>query len=227
MRTCVHNRLTYWPLSHAASSSLSPGVDTAVRHAAAAAAAAAGSRLVHNTSYCNYCDYYPCRRLCAPFGHIAFRAECSRPADLLFSRQFGAQSSSLLRQLHCLRVPRESDYSCVFWHFAAFTAQHRRTLVAVRGVRGSQSSAFPCTPLVAVYAVPPMSTIVVTSARLTQCRWSFQQLAARHSATALIIIILIIIITSFLFQRLSMLIQCFNSALIMDSFRFSDADPDL
>ena len=33
--------------------------------------------------------------------------------------------------------------------------------------------------------------------------------------------------TSFLFQRLSMLIQRFNSALIMDSFCFSDKDPDL
>ena len=33
--------------------------------------------------------------------------------------------------------------------------------------------------------------------------------------------------TSFLFQRLSMLIQRFNSALIMDSFCFSDEDPDL
>jgi len=32
---------------------------------------------------------------------------------------------------------------------------------------------------------------------------------------------------SFLFQRLSMLIQRFNSALIMDSFCFSDEDPDL
>jgi len=33
----------------------------------------------------------------------------------------------------------------VLWHFAAFTAQHRRTWLAV-------------------YAVPPMSTVVVTSA---------------------------------------------------------------
>ena len=33
--------------------------------------------------------------------------------------------------------------------------------------------------------------------------------------------------TSFLFQRLSVLIQRFNSALIMDSFCFSDEDPDL
>jgi len=33
--------------------------------------------------------------------------------------------------------------------------------------------------------------------------------------------------TSFLFQRLSMLIQRFNSALIMDSFCFSDEDPGL
>jgi len=33
--------------------------------------------------------------------------------------------------------------------------------------------------------------------------------------------------TSFLFQRLSMLIQRFNSALITDSFSFSDEDPDL
>ena len=33
--------------------------------------------------------------------------------------------------------------------------------------------------------------------------------------------------TSFLFQRLSMLIQRFNSALFMDSFCFSDEDPDL
>jgi len=33
--------------------------------------------------------------------------------------------------------------------------------------------------------------------------------------------------TSFLFQRLSMLIQRFNSALIMDYLCFSDADPDL
>jgi len=33
--------------------------------------------------------------------------------------------------------------------------------------------------------------------------------------------------TSFLLQRLSMLIQRFNSALIMDSFCFSDEDPDL
>jgi len=33
--------------------------------------------------------------------------------------------------------------------------------------------------------------------------------------------------TSFLFQRLSMLIQRFNSAVIMDSFCFSDEDPDL
>jgi len=36
------------------------------------------------------------------------------------------------------------------------------------------------------------------------------------------IIIIIIII-----QRLSMLIQRFNSALIMDSFCFADEDPDL
>jgi len=36
----------------------------------------------------------------------------------------------------------------VFWHFAAFTAQHRRTWLAV-------------------YAVPPMSTVIVTSARQT------------------------------------------------------------
>jgi len=33
--------------------------------------------------------------------------------------------------------------------------------------------------------------------------------------------------TSFLFQRLSMLIQRFNSSLITDSFCFSDEDPDL
>ena len=33
--------------------------------------------------------------------------------------------------------------------------------------------------------------------------------------------------TSFLFQRLSMLVQRFNSALIMDSFCFADEDPDL
>ena len=33
--------------------------------------------------------------------------------------------------------------------------------------------------------------------------------------------------TSFLFQRLSMLIQRFNPALITDSFCFSDEDPDL
>ena len=33
--------------------------------------------------------------------------------------------------------------------------------------------------------------------------------------------------TSFLFQRLSMLILRFNSALITDSFCFSDEDPDL
>ena len=33
--------------------------------------------------------------------------------------------------------------------------------------------------------------------------------------------------TSFLLQRLSMLLQRFNSALIMDSFCFSDEDPDL
>jgi len=33
--------------------------------------------------------------------------------------------------------------------------------------------------------------------------------------------------TSFLFHRLSVLIQRFNSALIMDSFCFSDEDPDL
>ena len=47
------------------------------------------------------------------------------------------------------------------------------------------------------------------------------------------LIIIIIIIsgdpreTSFLFQRLSMLIQRFNSALITDSFCFADEDPDL
>ena len=34
-------------------------------------------------------------------------------------------------------------------------------------------------------------------------------------------------LTSFLFQRLSMLIQRFNSALITDSFCFADEDPDL
>ena len=33
--------------------------------------------------------------------------------------------------------------------------------------------------------------------------------------------------TSFLFQRLSMLIQRFNSALITDSFCFANEDPDL
>ena len=33
--------------------------------------------------------------------------------------------------------------------------------------------------------------------------------------------------TSFLFQHLSIIIQFFNSALIMDSFCFSDEDPDL
>ena len=33
--------------------------------------------------------------------------------------------------------------------------------------------------------------------------------------------------TSFLYHRLSMLIQRFNSALIMDSFCFLDEDPDL
>ena len=36
-----------------------------------------------------------------------------------------------------------------------------------------------------------------------------------------------VIETSFLFQRLSMLIQRFNSALITDSFCFADEDPDL
>jgi len=50
------------------------------------------------------------------------------------------------------------------------------------------------------------------------------------------VIIIIIIMTSlsgdsretaFLFQRLSMLIQRFNSALITDSFCFADEDPDL
>ena len=40
---------------------------------------------------------------------------------------------------------REFDSGCVFWHFAAFTAQRRRTLLAV-------------------YAVSPMSMAVVTSA---------------------------------------------------------------
>jgi len=44
---------------------------------------------------------------------------------------------------------------CVFWHFAAITAQLRRIFLTV----------------------PPMSTVVVTSARPTQCRrWSFHQL---------------------------------------------------
>ena len=33
--------------------------------------------------------------------------------------------------------------------------------------------------------------------------------------------------TSFLFQRLSMLIQRFNSVLVINSFCFSDEDPDL
>jgi len=51
-----------------------------------------------------------------------------------------------------------------------------------------------------------------------------------------VIIIIIIIMTSlsgdsretaFLFQRLSMLIQRFNFALITDSFCFADEDPDL
>jgi len=55
---------------------------------------------------------------------------------------------------------------------------------------------------------------------------------------ALIIIILIIIIdycmssgdsreTSFLFQRLSIIVQRFNSVFIMDSFCATDEDPDL
>ena len=42
-----------------------------------------------------------------------------------------------------------------------------------------------------------------------------------------VIIIIITRETSFLFQRLSMLIQRFNSALITDSFCFADEDPDL
>ena len=33
--------------------------------------------------------------------------------------------------------------------------------------------------------------------------------------------------TSFLFQRLLVIVQCFNSALIMDSFCSTDEDPDL
>ena len=60
---------------------------------------------------------------------------------------------------------RESNSDCVFWHFAAFTARHRHTLLAV-------------------YAMLPMSTVVVTSARPTQCRWSFHQFGARHLAAA-------------------------------------------
>ena len=33
--------------------------------------------------------------------------------------------------------------------------------------------------------------------------------------------------TSFLFQRLSVIVQCFNSVLILDSFCTTDEDPDL
>ena len=56
----------------------------------------------------------------------------------------------------------------------------------------------------------------------------------REAIIKIIIIIIIVIIvsgdsreTSFLFQRFSVLIQRFNSALITDSFCFSDEDPDL
>ena len=57
---------------------------------------------------------------------------------------------------------------------------------------------------------------------------------SHHVSVVMCFIHIIIIIitgdtreTSFLFQRLSMLIQRFNSALITDSFCFADEDPDL
>jgi len=64
---------------------------------------------------------------------------------------------------------------------------------------------------------------------------SFYGSTALHREAIIIIIIIIIVIivsgdsreTSFLFQRFSVIIQRFNSALITDSFCFSDEDPDL
>jgi len=56
---------------------------------------------------------------------------------------------------------------------------------------------------------------------------------SHHVSVVMCFIHIIIIITgdpretSFLFQRLSMLIQRFNSALITDSYCFADEDPDL
>jgi len=54
---------------------------------------------------------------------------------------------------------RESNSGCVLWHVTALTAQCHHTLLTV-------------------YAMPPMSAVVVTSTWPTQCRWSFHQLTA-------------------------------------------------
>jgi len=83
-------------------------------------------------------------------------------ARLIFSARRSARYS--VNSTDC-EFRGEFDSSYVFWHFAAFMAQCRHTLLAV-------------------YAVPPMSTVVATTARPTQCRWSFHQLDARHSAIA-------------------------------------------
>jgi len=72
--------------------------------------------------------------------------------------------------------------------------------------------------------------VTVTSERVV---WRSVYTIQPAVGTQIDIVITIIIVsgdarkTSFLFQRLSMLIQRFNSALIMDSFCFSDEDPDL
>jgi len=56
------------------------------------------------------------------FGQIAARVECHRPADLQnTSARYSANSTGC-------EFWRESNSGCVFWHFAAFTAPHSRTL---------------------------------------------------------------------------------------------------
>jgi len=118
--------------------------------------------LVHalGVSKFDYCNSI--QRLCTPFGQIAVRAECRCPANLLVTE---VRTQPVTPWTLLIASSGENPIPTVFWHFAAFTARHHRTLLAV-------------------YAMLPMSTVVVTSARPTQCRWSFHQFGARHLAAA-------------------------------------------
>ena len=100
-------------------------------------------------------------RLCAPFGQTTVRAECHCPSDLPGKEV----------RTHRPITPRTPLVAC--------SGENPIPAVCSGISLPSRHSA-----VIHCWQSTPMSTVVVTSAWPTQCRWSFHQLCARHSATA-------------------------------------------